>query len=131
VVRAGGRAVTRPLAWTAFDTIELLLLMDAHHHPITIHELAARTKRSPAAERKRMDRLRQHGLVTRTDAAGWQRTQPTTYQPTHDAITAYHDTLRWIDQHHQSVAPPVQDESVAHASLAVFGLTHYGTEAAA
>jgi hypothetical protein len=124
--------MTPPLAWFAFDTIELLLLMDAHHHPITIHELAARTQRSAAAERKRMDRLRRHELVTRIDAAGYQRTTPATYQPTPKAITAYHDTLRWIDTHHQSVvAPPVLDESVAHASLAVFGLTHYGTEAAA
>jgi hypothetical protein len=73
-----------------------------------------------------MRRIIKTGLVTAIKPE--HHGDPIRYQPSELGLRAYRMQLLVWDG---VTAPPVLDESVAHASLAAYGLTHYGTEKAA
>jgi Mn-dependent DtxR family transcriptional regulator len=109
-----------------FQMLDHLHTLDADHTPVEQADLATTLGVDDKSVERRMRRLVDVGLVdvVRSD----HRLDPVRYAPSEIGRAAYRMQLLVWDG---VTAPPVLDESVAHASLAAYGLTHYGTEAAA
>jgi DNA-binding MarR family transcriptional regulator len=118
--------MSRILTAKQFDILDHLHTHDAHLYPIERADLATTLRVDDDSVDKRMRRLAKHGLAIIHKPT--HRDDPFRYSPSELGTRLWRAQLLAWDG---VVAPPTQDESVAHASLAVFGLTHYGTEAAA
>jgi DNA-binding MarR family transcriptional regulator len=105
--------------------LDHLHTLDAHHTPVELADLATTLNITDDTADKRMRRIIKTGLVVAIKPE--YRGDPIRYQPSEIGRAAWRMQLLVWDG---VTAPPRIDESVAHASLAAFGLTHYGTEAA-